>query len=148
MHAEGDKEKRTCVLRVDRFKDHDSHGQWGFQLDEIEVQEHPGETSLVPRLDSEVKPKKGIRTIQLTDRAINALDALKYALDEVGEIPPVSNHIPPGVKTVTLTQWKAYFDKRTSLDKPNSRRKAFEAGSDKLHSEKIIGILDTYAWLI
>jgi hypothetical protein len=147
LHAEGDKEKRTAVLKVDRFKDHDSTGQWGFQLDEIKVGEHPGETSLVPRLDGEVKAKKARTAKKLTSRAINALDALRYALDEVGAVPPASNHIPGGVKTVTLTQWRTYFDNRTNLARPDSRLKAFEAGSEKLQSQKVIAILDIYAWL-
>jgi hypothetical protein len=148
LHAEGDKEKRTCVLKVDRFKDHDSNGQWGFQLDEVEVEEHPGETSLVPRLDGEVKAKKGKpAAAKLTSRAINALDALRYALDEAGAIPPASNHIPGGVKAVTLTQWRTYFDRRTNLDKPDSRLKAFDAGCEKLLAEKVVVIWDIYTWL-
>jgi hypothetical protein len=57
LQSEGDKEKRTSVLKVDRFKDHESCGQFGFTLDEQEVEEHPGEFSLVPRLDGTVRPK-------------------------------------------------------------------------------------------
>jgi hypothetical protein len=57
LHAEGNKEQRTAILKVNRHKDHDSGGEWGFQLEEQEIEEHPGETSLVPRLDSEVKRK-------------------------------------------------------------------------------------------
>jgi hypothetical protein len=77
LHAEGDKEKRTCVVKVDRFKDHDSsHGQWGFQLDEVEIEEHPGETSLVPRLDGEVKSQKSGKK-QLKPRAAAALKTLR-----------------------------------------------------------------------
>jgi hypothetical protein len=70
------------------------------------------------------------------------------ALDEVGALPPTSNHIPGGVKTVTLTQWRAYFDRRTTLDKPDSRLKAFDAGTEKLKAEKVIGIWDVYAWIV
>jgi hypothetical protein len=55
--SEGDKEKRTSVLKIDRFKDHESCGQFGFTLELQEVEEHPGEFSLVPRLDGTVRPK-------------------------------------------------------------------------------------------
>ena len=58
LQSEGDKEKRTVILKVDRIKEHDSSGQWGFTLEEQEVEEHPGEFSLVPRLDASVKAKK------------------------------------------------------------------------------------------
>jgi hypothetical protein len=46
LQSEGDKEKRTVILKVDRIKEHDSSGQWGFTLEEQEVEEHPGEFSL------------------------------------------------------------------------------------------------------
>jgi hypothetical protein len=142
LHAEGDKERRTRVLKVDRFKDHDSHGQWGFQLDEFEVEEHPGESSLVPRLDGEVKAKakasRGKR--KLAPGQANVLEALRYALDEVGAIPAASNHIPANVKCVTLEQWRSYFDHRTTLDKEDSREKAFSRGSQKLQSANYVGI--------
>jgi hypothetical protein len=56
---------------------------------------------------------------------------LKYALDEVGAIPPASNHIPPDIKCVTLKQWRTYFYQRSSLagepDKPDSRLKGFQS---------------------
>jgi hypothetical protein len=58
LQSEGDKEKRTVILKVDRIKEHDSSGQWGFTLEEQEVEEHPGEFSLVPRLDANVRAKK------------------------------------------------------------------------------------------
>jgi hypothetical protein len=149
LRAEGDKEKRTCVLKVDRFKDHDSNGQWGFQLDEVEVEEHPGETSLVPRLDGEVRPRKGGRRATLPDSAANALDALRYALEEIGAIPPASNHIPPGLKCVTVKQWKDYFERRTGGDigdKDSSERKAFFRAKGKLLGEKLIGFWGAYVW--
>ena len=148
LHAEGDKERRTCVLKVDRFKDHDSHGQWGFQLDEFEVEEHPGESSLVPRLDGEVKAKAKASKRKLAPGQANVLEALRYALDEVGTIPPASNYIPANVKCVTLEQWRSYFDHRTTLDKEDSREKAFSRGSQKLQSANYVGIWGVYAWII
>jgi hypothetical protein len=104
----------------------------------------------VPRLDGEVKAKKaarGAKAVKLTKTETVTLDALRYALDEAGETAPVSNHIPAGVKTVTLTQWREYFDRRTNLDKPDSRLKAFERGSEGLQAEKVIAIWGIYAWL-
>jgi hypothetical protein len=148
LHAEGDKEKRTAVLKVERFKDHDSAGQWGFQLDEIEIEEHPGETSLVPRLDGEVKSKKG-KGAKLPDGAANTLDALRYALGEVGAIPPASNHIPPNTKCVTLKQWQDYYGRQTGGDmgdRDSSERKAFFRAKSRLLRDKLVGIWGTYIW--
>ena len=144
IQSEGDKEKKTSVLKVDRFKDHEFCGQFGFTLDKQEVEEHPGEFSLVPRLDAAANTK---RNRKLSDSATNVLNALSYALGEAGEVPPASNHIPNNVKCVTLKQWRDYFNKRTVLDKPDSREKAFSRGCEKLEREKIIGIWGTYTWL-
>jgi AAA domain len=69
LQAEGDKEKLTTVLKVNRHKDHDSGGQWGFQLEVHEIEEYPGETSLVPRLDGDVKQSTGNRE-GLANRAL------------------------------------------------------------------------------
>jgi AAA domain len=149
LHAEGDKEKRTAVLSVDRFKDHDSAGQWGFQLDEIEIKEHPGEFSLVPRLDGDVKPKKASQSKRkLPASAQNALTALRYALDEVGEIPPASNHIPAKTKCITIKQWRDYFYIRSTQDKQDTKRRAFDRGSDIVIAEKKAGAWESFAWII
>jgi hypothetical protein len=107
LQSEGDKEKRTTVLKVERHKEHDSQGQWGFQLDEVEVEEHPGEFSLVPRLDGEVKAKK-TGAGNLPGRAAAAFKTLQYALNEVGAVPAACNHIPANVKCVTIEQWRDY----------------------------------------
>jgi hypothetical protein len=162
LHVEGDKERRTAILRVNRHKDHDSGGGWGFQLDEQAIEEHPGETSLVSRLDGEVRTKKGRG--KLPDSAKLCLAALNEALDDAGAIPPASNYIPRNVKAVTLKQWKDYFWRRSGLDtvdknsnlerhskvdkvdKNSSERKAFDRGKEKLQAEKIIAIWGTYVW--
>ena len=86
LQVEGDKEKRTAVLKIDRIKDHESTGQWGFTLEEQETDEHPGEFSLVPRLDGTVRQGK-TKPRKLPKNADLALSALKYALDQVGAIP-------------------------------------------------------------
>jgi hypothetical protein len=149
LQSEGDKEKRTSVLKVERHKEHDSRGEWGFQLDEVEVDAHPGEFSLVPRLDGEVKAKAKAKNCRrkLPDSAVNALEALRYAIGEAGIIPPASNHIPPSVKCVTIKQWRDYFDRRTTLDKEDSREKAFSRGSEKLRREEMIALWGSYVWI-
>jgi hypothetical protein len=44
--TEDDKERLTTLLKVNRHKVCDSDGQWGFPLEGVEVEEHPGEASL------------------------------------------------------------------------------------------------------
>jgi hypothetical protein len=124
LQGEGNKENRTAVLKVNRHKDHDSRGEWAFQLDIQDIPEHPGETSLVPRLDGAPEARVGRR--KLPPSAANALASLSYALDELGEIPPASNHIPRNVRCVTLQQWGDISEKRARVtflgDKKSSER--------------------------
>jgi hypothetical protein len=150
LQVEGDKEKRTAVLKIDRIKDHESTGQWGFTLEEQETDEHPGEFSLVPRLDGTVRQGK-TKPRKLPKNADLALSALKYALDQVGAIPPASNHIPANVKCVTVQQWREYSYMRSGADKPDTKLKAFVRGCDYLSADdggKIVAIWGAYAWLV
>jgi hypothetical protein len=46
--------------------------------------------------------------LKLTKEAKIALSALREAIDECGQVPPSSNHIPAGAKCVTFDQWREY----------------------------------------
>jgi hypothetical protein len=135
LQAEGNKDKLTTLLTVNRHKDRDSGGQWGFQLEEVEIEEHPGEKSLVPRLDGAVKPKNAGAGKTLPKNADLALSALRYALDEVGAIPPASNHIPANTKCVTIQQWREYSYMRSGADKPDTKLKAFVRGYEYITAD-------------
>jgi hypothetical protein len=56
-------------------------GEWGFTLDEQEIEEHPGETSLVPRLDDAVRPKA--RGPAPKQKSL-LLETIAQAIDEAG----------------------------------------------------------------
>ena len=91
------------------------------------------------------KPRK-----KLPDLAANALSALRYAIDEVGAIPPASNHIPKmgmGTKCVSPKQWREYANMTSTLPEGDTRDKNFERGCERLKAEKIIGKWGSYVWL-
>lgn len=94
-----------------------------------------------PSAETAKKPKSGRK---LPPCAANALSALRYAIDEVGQPAPPSNHIPRGRTVVSETQWKNYATVRSLKDNPDSFRKEFVRGCAKLLAEEMIGILDTY----
>jgi hypothetical protein len=83
---------------------------------------------------------------KLPDSATNALSALRYALDEVGEIPPASNHTPRGQKAVSPKQWREYANMTSTLPEGDTRDKNFERGCERLKADKIVGILGGYVW--
>jgi hypothetical protein len=78
-----------------------------------------------------------------------ALEALREAIGESGEVPPASNHIPQCVKTVGLDRWKVHALKRgiSTSDDPRAKRLAFQRASERLVAAKEIGIWDQHAWL-
>jgi hypothetical protein len=79
--------------------------------------------------------------------ATNALSALRYALDEVGAIPPACNHIPAGQKCVSLSQWREYSYSRSGQALQDSKKKDFVRGCERLQAEKTVAILGPYAWV-
>jgi hypothetical protein len=91
------------------------------------------------------KAKAGPR---LPSSAALALKALREAVDEVGTVPPASNHIPAGVKVVTVDLWREYAYKRSvsPADTPEARKKAFKRASDKLLELGHIAVWDRHVW--
>jgi hypothetical protein len=86
----------------------------------------------------------------MTNGAQLALRALHGALGkrDGGEIPPASTHIPAGVKTVTLGQWRDYAFKIgiSGSDDEHAKRTAFRRSTEALLAARKIGIWDPYLW--
>ena len=79
-----------------------------------------------------------------------ALSALELAMSELGRVPPPSNHIPSGVPTINLGEWKDYFLRRSvaGTEKTESRDKAFNRAVNSLQADNLIGIWGGQVWLI
>jgi hypothetical protein len=88
------------------------------------------------------------RRAKLTKTAKIALDALNEAIGECGEVPAASNHIPNGVKTVTIEQWRTYAYMRgiCSSDDDRARRQAFQRGTDTLIAARQAAMWNKCAW--
>ena len=89
------------------------------------------------------KPKR------LPEGAQIALQALRNAMDELGAVPPASNHIPPNVKTVTVDQWRdyAYRSGVSGSDKPRARQAAFQRAHSALVTERKVAMWEPHVWL-
>jgi hypothetical protein len=85
---------------------------------------------------------------KLTKAATIALRALHEALDECGEIPPVSNHIPSNVKAVKIDTWRLYASKAgiTGSDEKDAFRKAFKRAHETLVADCHVGVWDPWVW--
>lgn len=136
LRVEADQTNMTATLTVERHKDADSSGQWGFRL-------QPSGESLVPILDAAVKPSK---TRGLTVRQRMALDALDEAIADLGQVRTGKDW--PTCRIVQIDQWRELCDRHGLADseKPDSRKKAFQRARDALTDKGIIRSFDGFVW--
>ena len=86
---------------------------------------------------------------RITGKAAIALGLLRKAIDEAGEIPPSSNHIPPNIRAVRFDLWRRYCyeGQITENDKPDTKLKSFVRASTRLLEVKIVGKWGDFVWL-
>ncbi len=86
---------------------------------------------------------------RITGKAAIALELLRRAIDEAGEIPPASNHIPPDVRAVRVDLWRRYCyeGQITETDNPDTKQKAFVRASSRLQEAQAIGKWGEWVWL-
>lgn len=146
LKAEGDKDARTTVLTVDRHKDADSAGRWGFALDVVDTP--TGGTTLVPRLSDEVKVAVKDRKSRGSEKPDTALQALSEALIDGGKTLAGPHY--PSRPVVSLTDWKAMCVAHgiTGSDKPDAIEKAFTRAKDKLIKAGKVRQFGAYAWKV
>jgi hypothetical protein len=96
-------------------------------------------------------PPRAASAARLTKAAQTALRALTEALNEQGETPPASNHIPAGVRVVSVEQWRQYAYRRgiSAADStPQAQKKAFHRASEHLIGAQRVGVWDDKAWAV
>jgi AAA domain len=77
-----------------------------------------------------------------------ALRALGEAIEECGEEPPASNHIPDKVKTVTEDRWRQYAYRRgISTGEGRAKQQAFKRAHAHLIASQHVGEWDGQIWL-
>jgi AAA domain len=127
-----------CLKRVVLGRDED-----GDEVSSCVVQ--PAEGQGPPTLSAHPgKPK-------MNAACINALDLLRRAIDEAGEVPPASNHIPPSMRAVRTNIWREYCYNGSLTKKDttqDARLKSFNRSFDKLQSLKAIQTWDDWVWLV
>lgn len=75
-------------------------------------------------------------------------ERLREAVDELGAVPPASNHIPLATKAATIDQWRDYAYRRgiSPSDKPRARQAAFQRAVQSLCAAGLVGIWEPHAW--
>jgi AAA domain len=95
--------------------------------------------------------KKAVKPKKLTAPAKIALAALNEAIREHGKVlREPDHHIPGGVKTVTLIQWRDFSFRRgiSNSGNPDSSRRAFDRAANQLAAAGYIEMWDQYVWAL
>jgi len=137
-------------------KQRDYHGgeSFRFKLDTIEIGEDCRSVGVaVPADDGGITAPQaatGRQRRKMTKTAAIARQALEKALDEAGEIPPASNHIPKTVKTVHIDLWRkyAYALGISGSTEDRAKQQAFKRGAETLFAEGIAGTWQEQCWPI
>lgn len=84
---------------------------------------------------------------RLTDRQINALEALTEATLNVGAPAPAAFGLPAGIKVVETATWRDEILRRGIIDtEVKNSRGAFHDLKNALASRKVIGVRDDLVW--
>lgn len=96
---------------------------------------------------AEPTTEQATKAVKLSAPCSLALSALRQAVDEAGEVPPASNHIPAGVKVVSAELWRRYaYAKNISDGEQNAKRMAFKRAAEQLQARGIVGCWQDKAW--
>ena len=143
LKADGDKDSLTTVLSVERHKDADSTGEWGFRMDKVTLPN--GQTTLVPRLCDEVEATQKRR---VSGKPAVALQALSEALIEHGRTVAGPNY--PKCPVVSVEAWRAMCDRHglTDSDNTEATRKAFNRAKTALLEKGLVRQFDGNVWKV
>jgi hypothetical protein len=142
----------NIVVAVEFMKDGPASDEIVCRLEASEVGKDsdgdPITSCVVVPVEGAAMSAKKANAPKLTKGAKIALSALHEAIDECGEVPPASNHIPPGVKAVTVKQWRDYADRQgvSASDEPRARQAAFQRAHESLVAGKQVAVWEPYVW--
>ncbi|MCC5977023.1 MAG: AAA family ATPase [Salinarimonas sp.] len=140
------------TMEIDKVNDGPDDLRFAFALESIEIgtDDETGDVTTAPI----VKALEGVTASQnptgrkLTKSATIALRALQTAIDEAGEVPPASNHIPPGIKTVTADTWREYAARMgiSPAGNTDAVRIAFKRASESLIASGHVASWSPHVW--
>jgi hypothetical protein len=143
----------NILIEIEWMKDGPEGDQVVSRLESVEVGTDEDGVAItscvvvpVGSLDTVPMPRRAAR---LPKAAQIALRALKEALAECGIIPTASNHIPTGVRVVTIDEWRQYAYRMGISTSPEDRAKqqAFKRASEHLIGSGHLGVWDDQVWL-
>lgn len=136
LKVEGDKEKLISTTTIERHKDADSTGKWGFRMEK-------SHGTLIPVLDDKVSDTY----LKLTTAQKRALAALEEAIANHGTNVE-KEHMPLNARVVPLDAWRdaCTRHKVSNTDNAGSQRMAFSRAKKELIELGIVGEHNGYVW--
>ena len=99
--------------------------------------------------EAEAAVKPGGKRPKLPAAARIALNTLRKAIDEAGEDPPASNHIPSAARVVSVEGWRRYYYAGTASDLSiEARKKGFQRAREALQAAGTIMLHDDLCWVV
>jgi AAA domain len=142
----------NIVVEVEFMKDGPAGEEIVCRLEPVELGKDsdgdPITSCIVVPVESAAIHAKKANAPKLTKGAKIALAALSEAIDEFGEVPPASNHVPSGAKAVRIDVWREYAYRRgiSSSPEPRARQVAFQRAHETLVAAKQAAVWEPYAW--
>jgi hypothetical protein len=142
----------NIVATVELMKDGPQGDEFASRLEVVEIgQDDEGDritSCIIEPIEGVATSRKNKAAKKLTKGANIALAALHEAIGECGKVPPSSNHIPPGVKTVTMDQWRDYAYRQGISGSPEKRARqvAFQRAHESLVDGKQVAVWEPNVW--
>jgi hypothetical protein len=107
----------------------------------------PVTSCVVDPVEGYAATRKAKTTTRLSPAAKITLRALNESIDDLGAVPPASNHIPPKTRTVSIDKWRERaFALGVSTGEDRAKRAAFQRGVETLVAHGHAAIWREQAW--
>jgi len=142
----------NIIATVERMKDGPEGDTIASRLEQVEVGIDEDGDLITSCIVVPVEGKAAIpsrKALTLPKSAKIALQAIQEAVEEAGESPTASNHIPGSVRVVTVDMWRQYAYQRgiSAADAgERARQQAFKRASEHLVAGGHVGIWGEHVW--
>jgi hypothetical protein len=138
----------NVVVEIEWMKDGPEGDIIASRLEAIEVgQDVDGDaitSCVVLPTDTFEQAKK----VKLAPMPRAGLEQLHECIADLGQVRPATTHIPAGVQSVTLEQWKERLYVTGIINRDGSHREQFRRIRVTLQNSKLIGIWDDIVWSV
>jgi hypothetical protein len=145
--VQGTEGERTAV--VSKSKDGEAGLALRFTLERLEIAGTDQSSCVLSIVSPWQQGGSASRKVTVTGHAKIALDALRQAIDEAGQIMPASSH-RPNIRGCSEAIWRRYCEQVqvTATNTPDAKRMAFKRSAERLQALGLIGFWNEWVWIV